>query len=111
MNLLDETEPAIIYGDSLPSQNLCKDWMVTPRSKHFDVKLRYLNEQVDNGLITFVHISGKVNPADCLTKVVSNPKQIYVNNWVTFLICKQQYTRNKYLNKQNYSTGMTEASN
>ena len=75
MNLLDET-PSIISGDSQPSQNLASDWMVTSRSKHFDVKFRYINEQVDEGSITFRHIPGSDNIADCLTKVVSEEKLI-----------------------------------
>ena len=74
MDLLDETTPSVIYGDSIPSQNLAMDWMVTARSKHFDVKLRYINEQVDNGLVIFKHIPGQENIADCLTKVVTKEK-------------------------------------
>jgi len=75
MNLLDEDNgPTIIHGDCQPSQNLASDWMVTSRSKHFDIKFRYINEQVDKKLITFKHISGSKNPADCLTKVVPADK-------------------------------------
>jgi hypothetical protein len=93
MNLLDEDNgPTIIHGDCQPSQNLASDWMVTSRSKHFDIKFRYINEQVDKKLITFKHISGSENPADCLTKVVPADK---LSRSMSLAGLRSEYVRKK----------------
>jgi hypothetical protein len=39
MNLIKSLSTLI--GDSLPSQNLAIDHKITPRKKHFEIKLRY----------------------------------------------------------------------
>ena len=60
--------PTILHGDCQPSLNLANDHMVTKGSKHYHVKLRFINEVISSGSVITKHISGLSNPADLFTK-------------------------------------------
>jgi hypothetical protein len=63
--------PTVLHGDCQPSLNLANDHMVTKGSKHYDVKLRFINEVISSGSVITKHISGLSNPADLFTKPLS----------------------------------------
>lgn len=76
MKLL-QNKPIITYCDNQATIQLAKHHMITPRSKHFEIKIHYLREQISNGFVKVEYIKTQSNTADLMTKAL--PKEKFVN--------------------------------
>ena len=56
---------------------------VTPRVKHVDITVCFLQEQFDNGLFLPKYENSSVMPADMCTKPCSGPIIIRITKWIT----------------------------
>lgn len=88
MSLLQDSS-SYLSGDCQPSQNLANDHRITSRNKHFEVKLRYINQCVEQKLIALQHIPTSENPADALTKPLpaNKFKTLFTQFGLQFPIC------------------------
>ncbi|CAM8981006.1 unnamed protein product [Rhodiola kirilowii] len=82
--LLSEIEQCsyvpLIYSDSMSALHLCRDPVYHERSKHIDVRLHFIRDIIDKGVIRIEKILGDENPADFGTKVVP---------YVKFELCRK----------------------
>ncbi|CAM8998933.1 unnamed protein product [Rhodiola kirilowii] len=79
--LLSEIEQCsyvpLIYSDSMSALHLCRDTVYHERSKHIDVRLHFIRDIIDKGVIRIDKVLGDENPADFGTKVVPYVKFEY----------------------------------
>ena len=64
---------------------LARHQMFHERSKHIDVRLHFIRDEVENGRVKFVKIDTAHNPADMLTKPLSKEKFEYCCRLVNLL--------------------------
>jgi hypothetical protein len=62
------TEPTILYVDSQSAMMLTETLKQSSKVKHFNLRINYIREQINNRNVKLVYISGKLNVADMLTK-------------------------------------------
>jgi hypothetical protein len=65
-----QTEPTIIYTDSLSAKTLIDSFNIGNNSAHLVMRLNYLHEMVDNGTILLKYIDTLNQVADILTKLL-----------------------------------------
>jgi hypothetical protein len=63
--------PFCIRGDNKGAIASVTNYMYTKNTKHIEIHLDFMRDYYRKGIIDFVHIDGKTNPADMLTKAVS----------------------------------------
>jgi hypothetical protein len=63
--------PFCIRGDNKGAIASVTNYMYTKNTKHIEIHLDFMRDYYRKGTIDFVHIDGKTNPADMLTKAVS----------------------------------------
>ena len=63
-----------IHCDSQSAIDLSKNSMYHSRTKHIDILYHWIREVMDQQLLKLVKIHTKENPADMLTKVVTQEK-------------------------------------
>jgi hypothetical protein len=61
----------VIRGDNQGAIHAVTNYTHTKHTKHIEIHLDFMRDYFQNGDINFVHIDGKANPADMLTKAVS----------------------------------------
>lgn len=66
--LLKAAQPTTLYCDNEAAIKIALNYMVTPRSKHFDSKFHFLREQIQCGAISLTFCPGIENVADIFTK-------------------------------------------
>ncbi|XP_042027180.1 secreted RxLR effector protein 161-like [Salvia splendens] len=66
-----------IYCDNSGALCLAKNQMFHERSKHIDVRMHFIRDEVECGRVKLVKISTEHNPADMLTKPLSKEKFLY----------------------------------
>jgi hypothetical protein len=66
-------KPMILQVDNKGSVDLANGFSVGGRSKHFDVKVHFMRELKQVGLLRVEFIAGELNQADILTKNVAGP--------------------------------------
>ena len=75
MHLLSEVYyvnlPSVIAEDNTGAIFLSKNQQVGSRTKHIDVRHHFIQEKVDNGEIVVQYVDTCLNPADLLSKNVS----------------------------------------
>jgi len=75
-NLLGEITtivmPSLMGEDNTGAIYLTKNHQVGARTKHIDVRYHYVREQVENGTIKVDYVNTEKNPADVLTKNVTD---------------------------------------
>ncbi|KAL4561013.1 hypothetical protein LXL04_033173 [Taraxacum kok-saghyz] len=64
----------IIHCDSQSAMDLSKNSMYHSRTKHIDVRYHWLRQAIEEGLLKLSKIDTNYNPADMLTKVVTQDK-------------------------------------
>lgn len=67
-------EPTPVYIDNISTVRIANDDGGQKRTKHIDVRYKWLNEQSDNKVIKINHISGDRQAADILTKPLHKTK-------------------------------------
>jgi hypothetical protein len=63
--------PFCIRGDNKGAIATVTNYMHTKNTKHIEIHLDFMRDYYRKGVINFVHIDGKTNPADMFTKAVS----------------------------------------
>ena len=64
----DDLIPAVLFTDSESSLKLLKNMDVPRKSRHLEIRLEWLKEQVSRGLLVLEFRKGSRNPSDLLTK-------------------------------------------
>ena len=59
-----------IYCDNSSAIHLCKNPAHHEKTKHIDIKLHFIRNEMSRGAVKMVKIYNDLNPADALTKVV-----------------------------------------
>ncbi|KAH9654970.1 hypothetical protein KPL70_022170 [Citrus sinensis] len=72
MGLTQDT--ILICCDSSSAIQLSKNSKYHERTKHVDVRLHFIREEIERGVVDVVKISTEVNPADALTKPIPTVK-------------------------------------
>ena len=72
-NMLDEilgkaVRPSIIYGDNMGAIFLARNLAVDQRTKHIDIRTRFITNLVETKQIEMEHIRSESNPADAASK-------------------------------------------
>ena len=62
--------PMIVEMDNSGARDLANSWSVGGRTRHVDVRMFFLRELKEDGLVAFKHIPGTENEADIFTKNV-----------------------------------------
>jgi hypothetical protein len=62
------TEPTILYVDSQSAMMLTETLKQSSKVKHFNLRINYIREQINNRNVKLVYINTKLNVADALTK-------------------------------------------
>lgn len=69
--LMVEKVPIQLYTDNMGTLSLASHPAVHKRSKHFDIKLHFIREQMNKGDMKIEHVKSQDNPADIFTKALS----------------------------------------
>jgi hypothetical protein len=62
--------PMVVEMDNSGARDIANSWSVGGRTRHVDVRMFFLRELKEDGLIVFKHISGTDNESDIFTKNV-----------------------------------------
>jgi len=60
--------PVIVRVDNVGAVFMAKNITTTGRTKHVDIRTKYVNEYVEDGKIKIIFVKTEDNLADCLTK-------------------------------------------
>ena len=63
-----------MYCDSSSALHLCRNPAHHERTKHIDIKLHFIRNEVSKGVVKMSKVHTDENPVDMLTKVVSTTK-------------------------------------
>lgn len=74
IGLVNSATPTQLYIDNLSTVNIAKDSGRQQRTKHIDVRHKWLAEQHQQGAIVVKHIPGNMQVADILTKPLHKAK-------------------------------------
>jgi hypothetical protein len=66
-------KPMILKLDNKGAHNLAHNWTIGGRTRHVDVRMNFLRELKEEGLIVTDWISGKSNSSDLFTKNLAGP--------------------------------------
>ena len=69
-----------VHSDSQSSIHLCKNPVYHEKSKHIDIRLFWIREKIEEGVIELSKVRTDENPADVGTKVLSVSKFRYCLN-------------------------------
>ena len=75
--------PTVHWEDNTSCISVVEAKRVTPRVKHIDIHVYFLQEQFDNGLFLPKYEKSSVMPADMRTKPCSGSIIIRSNKWMT----------------------------
>jgi hypothetical protein len=64
----DVEKYTIVFGDNIPALTILKDERSKGRTKHFDVKLKFVKEAFANKIFKVVYVPSQFNLADIMTK-------------------------------------------
>ena len=65
---INVTLPIVVNVDNMGTVFMSKNISTTGRSKHIDVRTKYVNEYVEDGVLKIVHVKSEENDADIFTK-------------------------------------------
>ena len=60
--------PVIVRVDNVGAVFMAKNITTTGRTKHVDIRTKYVNEYVEDGMVKIIFVKTEDNLADCLTK-------------------------------------------
>ena len=63
-----------VFYDNQSAIHLVKNQMYHEKTKHIDVKLQFIIDELGKGTVIVSKIHTSVNPADALTKILSTAK-------------------------------------
>ena len=67
-------EPVIVFCDSQSAIHLSKNQVYHEKTKHIDVRMHFLRDEITKGLINLKKIPTEENPADVLIKSLPSVK-------------------------------------
>ena len=68
---IDVEKPVVIRVDNIGAIFMANNVTTSPRTKHIDVRYRYVTEFIDNGLVTIKFVKTEENDSDGFTKNLS----------------------------------------
>ena len=80
---LQTGETTVQREDNTSCISIVESKRVTPRVKHIDITVWFLQEQFDNGLFLHKYEKSSVILADMCTKPCSGPKIRRITKWMT----------------------------
>lgn len=80
---INSSEPATVYIDNLSTVRISNNEAGQSRTKHIDIRQKWLTEQATKNKIKVKHISGDQQAADILTKPLHKTK--FINNRMKLL--------------------------
>ena len=69
-----QTNPVRIYVDNKSAIDMACNRHTSLRTKHIDLRYHWVREQVEKGYIQLLHVPGKDNIADLLTKILATAR-------------------------------------
>ena len=75
--------PKVHWEDNTGCISILEYKIVTPRVKHIDITVCFLQETIDNGLFLPKYENSRVMPADMYTKLCPGPIIIQSTKWMT----------------------------
>ena len=75
-----QTPPPQIFSDNLGAVLLSANPVVHSKSKHFELDLHFVRDNVQNRVVQLVHIPGRFQVVDPLTNSVSNSTFFHVRH-------------------------------
>lgn len=67
-------EKITILNDNQAAQHIASNPVVSAKSKHIDIKLHFIREKIEHGLIELKYLPTELMTADVLTKALSKPR-------------------------------------
>ena len=64
------TLPIVVNVDNMRTVYMSKNINTTGRSKHIDVRTKYVNEYVEDGVLKIVYVKSEENDTDIFTKTL-----------------------------------------
>jgi hypothetical protein len=83
--------PMVLEMDNKGAVNLANSWSVGGRTRHVDVRMYFLRELKDDGLLVIRHISGDDNDAGIFTK---NTTSAVFNKHIVKFVDNGEYVQN-----------------
>ena len=80
---LNKGAPTVYWGDNTSCISDVEYKRVTPRVKHIDIPVYFLQEKFDNGLFLPKYEKASVMPEDMCTKPCSGPIISRITKWMT----------------------------
>jgi hypothetical protein len=68
------TLPVTVFIDCQPAKFLAESYVANQRTKHFDVKLHHVRNNIKDGMVALEYIPTEHQIADCLTKALAKEK-------------------------------------
>ena len=65
---INVTLPIVVNVDDMGTVFMSKNINTTGRSKHIDVRTKYVHEYVEDGVLKIVYVKSEENDADIFTK-------------------------------------------
>ena len=66
-------EPVKLYCDNLGSTKMAKNPIYRSKTKHIDIAVHHIRDEVKKKRVEVEHVAGNLNPADILTKPLAKP--------------------------------------
>ena len=63
--------PIMVYVDNIGAIYLAKNGVVSERTKHIDIRAKYLTSYIEDNIVKVVFVKSEDNLSDCLTKNVN----------------------------------------
>ena len=73
-------EPTCIYEDNAATIIMSETSVISKRTRHMDIKYKFLNEKVKEGLIKLNKVEGIKNIADIFTKALPRDRFIFLSS-------------------------------
>jgi hypothetical protein len=71
---------AVVHCDNTATIIIADNGIVSDKTKHIDIKYKYIKECVDNDVVSVQHVSTTEQQADILTKALSGQQFGYLRN-------------------------------
>ena len=72
-------EPTTVHADSQSAIHMCNN-PTAGRAKHIDIKMHFVKEAQERGVVNFKYIPTSEEAADVLTKALNGPKIVKFRN-------------------------------
>lgn len=67
----------ILHSDNISAISMARNQVFHQRTKHIEIDIHFIREEVANGLINFAHILGQEQVADVFIKPLCSPRFVY----------------------------------